>query len=100
VVASAVAVHGTVKIDAGNTVSVRSEDAFNRFNVGHRCSAFVVDHHVITLCVVGISVDGEWRVGGGIVCVDLSYDGMCPRFDPFFKDTFLTSVCVTATAGD
>ena len=104
-IADAIAVHGAVEIDAGYAVAMRLEDAFDHGLVIDVGGAFVMDHDVVALGVIGIAVDGDGRLGArillrgvaGINDVDLDVGAF---LEAVLEDVFLGRVVVAATAGD
>ena len=99
-VAEAVGVHGAVEVHAGDALAVRCEHAGDDLRVGLVGGAFVVDHHVVALGVVGVAEDGQRRVGAFVWRVHVIDNDVDPRLEPLLEQVFLLGVIVAATTGD
>ena len=62
--------------------------------------AFVMDHHVITRCVIWISVNGKSGLGRGVIHMDLVHDDIRTGFNSFFQNVLLSEIIMAATASN
>ena len=63
VIAHPVTVHGTVKVDSGDSVAVGSEDVLERGHIVHGGGTFIVNDDIVALGVIGIPIELQGWVG-------------------------------------
>ena len=99
-IAEAVAVHGAMEVHAGNAGAVRREHALNHRRVLDIRRAFIVDHHIVALGVIGMAVDGQGGMGIAISHIDDIHGHIRAGFEALLEDVLLLGVIVAAAAGD
>lgn len=99
VLARAEAVHGAVKLDAGDRF-VSVENAGERLLVVHARRALVVDDDVVALRPIRLVIDRQRRVRGLVVGPDDIHLHIRTALDAFGDDLALLRVVVATATGD
>lgn len=99
ILARAEAVHGAVKLDAGDGF-VRVEDARERLLVVHARRALVVDDDVVALGPIHLVIDRQRRVRGLVVGPNDIHLHIRAALDSLGDDEVLLRVVMAATTGD
>ena len=99
-VAGAVRVHGTVEVDAGDTLAMRREHAGDGVRVADPGRAFVVDDDVVALGIVRFSKNRQRRFGAFVVGMRLIDDDVDPPLEALLEGILLLGVIVATAAGD
>ena len=68
--------------------------------ITHVGGAFVVDDDIVACGVIGMTKDGQRRLGGFVVRVDLGDFDIGAGLEALLQDVLLLRVVMAATAGD
>ena len=99
-IAEPIRVHRAMKVYARNALLVRRQHTGDHLRVTDTRRAFVVDHEIVALGVIGIAVNGDRRLRAFVRrmrVIDLDVD---PALQPLFQDVLLVRIIMAATAGD
>ena len=99
ILARAEAVHGAVKLDAGDGF-VSVEDAGERLLVVHAGRALVVDDDVVALCPIHLVIDWQRRVRGLVVGPNDIHLHIRAALDALGDDEVLLRIVMAAATGD
>ena len=99
-IAEPIRVHRAMKVYARDTLLVRREHTGDHLRITDARRALVVNHQIVTLCIIGIAINGDRRLGTFVRrmgVIDLDID---PALQSLFQNILLVRIIMAAPARD